>query len=391
LLEHHRIGVSVSAMNRSCAVSVSLVAVVASVAGCAMAGIQAASNRMSEAQRNKELAHAPEAKAYWAGIYACHTQGAAWPTDTSGGQKGADNDYRKCLDANAKKQIDALRVKAETQKAWSERAPTLRLAACIDQHDTKASFTPFPDLETCAEKYPVQEDAAAKSVRNDYADAEKKGTPAARIEFLQKHPEDERGLDVARRVVKQAGEVDADTQISLDEQITKTWPPAVKDMPAVRRVVIVGPKGLRVRDIQKMQAAKLAPSVVMARIRASKEPYKSFDADELVVLKQMDIPDDVVTAMIEVTTKIQDSREALQERESLRGEIDALKKLVAEKKADKQAGGASGRTVQTKDGPLDVLESCAKRLAAMKLCEQLPFPGSTICTSGVESEFPCPQ
>ncbi len=119
------------------------------------------------------------------------------------------------------------------------------------------------------------------------------------------------------------------------------------------------------------------------------EPYKVYDADELGVLKQMGISDDVVTAMIEVTTKIQESREAEQDRKAMREEIEALKKLVAEKKSGEQA--SSGKTVQTKDGVMDVVESCAKRLAAMKLCEQLPFPGSSICSGGVESEFPCPQ
>jgi hypothetical protein len=356
-----------------------------------MPGIKAASSRMIDAQRYKDTVQAPEAKAYWQGVYDCHAKNG-WPTDAAGLQKGADNDYRKCLDANAKKHLDALRAKADTQKTWTERSVTLRMAACIDQYDTKATFAPFDGYETCTQKFPLQEDAAAKAVRTDYDDAAAKSRPEAWIGFLQKHPEDERGLDVARKVVKHAASADAENQLSLDEQIARTWPPVVKEIPAARRVLIVGPKGLRVRDIQKMREAKVGSSVIVARIRTSKEPYKSFETDELAVLKQLDIPDDVVTAMIEVTTKIQDSREADEDRKTMRAEIDALKKLVAEQKASGGGGvAASGKTVQTKDGPMDVVESCAKRLAAMKLCEQIPFPGSTICKSGVESEFPCPK
>lgn len=359
-------------------------------AACAMPGINAASTRMMDAQRYKDTVQAPEAKAYWEGVYDCHTK-TGWPPDAAGLQKGADNDYRKCLDANAKKHLDALRAKADTQKTWTERSVTLRMAACIDQYDTKATFAPFDGFETCTQKFPLQEDAAAKAVRNDYDDAAAKDVPEAWITFLQKHPEDERGLDVARKVVKQAASVDAEKQVSLDEQIARTWPPVVKEIPPARRVLIVGPKGLRVRDLQKMREAKVGSSVVVARIRASKEPYKSFDTDELAVLKELDIPDDVVTAMIEVTTKIQDSREADEDRKAMRAEIDALKKLVAEQKSSGGGAAAAGKTVQTKDGPMDIVESCAKRLAAMKLCEQIPFPGSSICKSGIESEFPCPQ
>lgn len=359
-------------------------------AACATPGISAAMTRMVDAQRYKETVHVPEAKAYWEGVYDCHTK-TGWPADSAGLQKGADNDYRKCLDANAKKHLDALRAKAETQKTWAERSVTLRIAACIDQYDSKATFAPFDGYETCTQKFPLEEDTAAKSVRSDFDDATAKDTPEAWIAFLQKHPEDERGLEVARKVVKLAASADPEKQVALDEQIARTWPPVVREIPAARRVLIVGPKGLRVRDIQKMRAANVGSSVVIARIRASKEPYKSFDTDELAVLNERGIPDDVVTAMIEVTTKIQDSREADEDRKTMRAEIDALKKLVADQKASGGAAGASGKTVQTKEGPLDIVESCAKRLAAMNLCEQIPFPGSTVCKSGVESEFPCPR
>jgi hypothetical protein len=354
--------------------------------GCVPPQIQMASSRMIEAQREVTVARDPEAKAYWQGVYDCHSKGG-WPTSESQDRKGSDSEYRKCLDGNAGKQLAALRARAETQKTWSERAPTLRLVACIEQHDAKFTFAPFANLEQCAEKYPLKEDAAASAVRNDYAAAEAKGTPDELLAFLSKHPEDGRCPEVARRVVGASTAADVETQLSLDERIARAYPPVLTEIPAPRRILIVGPRGLRVRDLVKMRDAKIGDNVVLARIRASKEPYKSFDTDELAALKQLAIPDDVVTAMIEVTTKISESREAEQDRKALHSELEALKKLVAEKQAQ---GGGSGATVQTKDGPMDVAASCAKRLAAMKLCDQLPFPGSTICSSATESEFPCP-
>ena len=39
---------------------------------------------------------------------------------------------------------------------------------------------------------------------------------------------------------------------------------------------------------------------------------------------------------------------------------------------------------------VNLVRSCAT-LAATQLCEQIPFPGSSICKSGIDGEFPCPK
>jgi hypothetical protein len=95
--------------------------------------------------------------------------------------------------------------------------------------------------------------------------------------------------------------------------------------------------------------------------------YKEFD-DELVTLKELGLSGAVVAAMIERTSVLADQRRADAERQEIRTELAALKKLIEEKKAA-SGGNASGEVVQTKDGPMDMLASCAKRLAAVKVCE----------------------
>ena len=94
-------------------------------------------------------------------------------------------------------------------------------------------------------------------------------------------------------------------------------------------------------------------------------------------------------AMIEVTAKVQEAKKADDDRAELHAELAALRATIAAKKA--AGGGEGGEVVQTKEGPMNSVESCAKRLAAMKLCEQIPFPGLTICKSSTESSFPCPK
>lgn len=92
--------------------------------------------------------------------------------------------------------------------------------------------------------------------------------------------------------------------------------------------------------------------------------------------------------MVDVTTKVEERRKADQERQAMRAEIASLKAMI-EKQAQGGAG-KSGQTVQTKDGPMDALASCAKRLAALRACEEIPSIGAAICSSAAESAFPCP-
>jgi hypothetical protein len=115
----------------------------------------------------------------------------------------------------------------------------------------------------------------------------------------------------------------------------------------------------------------------------------------------MGVSDDVVAAMIEVTTKVVERRRADEERQAIRAELASLKKMIEEKKAASGDGKSSGQVVQTADGPMDALASCAKRLGAVKLCEQTrggdhrqwpfvqlpPLPQSLPTSHGLPSPF----
>lgn len=95
----------------------------------------------------------------------------------------------------------------------------------------------------------------------------------------------------------------------------------------------------------------------------------------------MGIPDPIVQAMISShASSIADGRQS-EEREGLRKEIAALRAIL-----EKQQGssGSGGPVVQTKEGPMSAVACTAKRLAAVKLCEQIPWPGSTACQAGAE-------
>lgn len=348
---------------------------------------QLALNRKHEAERNAEGAKDPTLKAYWQGVSECSS-------GPSAGQRAdaAEAEDRKCRDANATKQLASVRARIAQAGAPPERDAARRVEACIELHNAKLSVAPFESMDACVERFVFVEEEKAKraaAIQGEYAAAEAAMTPTAWLDFLEKHPRDEHARELVEKVLVSAAMADADTQCQLDERLMKVYPSASDEIPLERRLVLVGPPGLRVRDLQKLRAAGVGPTIVLARIRASTEPYKNFDADELGALKKMGVSDEIVTAMIEVTAKLADRRKEDEERAALRAELDSLRKLIEEKKASGEK--TSGVVVQTKDGPMDTLASCAKRLGAMKLCEQIPFPGSTLCKGTAESSFPCPE
>lgn len=296
--------------------------------------------------------------------------------------------------------LASMKAKAEAEKSAPAKVARERAIHCFGQAPAVVGRSTYNEGknydvvkkcfdERAKELATVKASDDAVTADNDaYGAAEKTNTVDAWLAFITAHSSDKRVAIAARRVSALASSATGDAQLAIDEKLVAAYPAGAAELPPERRVLLIGPKGLRVRDVQTMTAAKISPKVILARINASTEPYKNFDGDELIVLKNLGVADDLVAAMVEVTTKVVERRRADEERQAMRAEIAALKAMIAEKKAE---GGASkGETIQTKEGPMDVLASCAKRLAALKACDQIPFPGSSICSAAAESSFPCP-
>ncbi len=323
----------------------------------------------------------PDARAWLEGWYQC--------------SMGEVDTRMACYATNEEKTVASLKSQAETATAPSARQAFHHAAECIESA-TKMTVPEgtkpigdYSEVKACLTEKRRTVTVAAKEQDDEYTAAEKADTTDAWFGFIEKHHEDPRVSGAAKRIVVASMKADGDARTGIEERLAEVYPAGVAELPADRRILLVGPKGLRVRDIVKLKSANVSENIVLARIKASTEPYKNFDADELAALKQLGVADNVVAAMIEVTTKVGEKKKADEDRQALHEELAALRTMIEEKKA---AGGATGgQVVQTKDGPMDVLASCGKRLGAMKLCEQIPFPGSTLCQSTAESEFPCPK
>jgi hypothetical protein len=359
------------------------------VSGCAVN--MAEVGRIVKQNHEKEMATEtdPDARAYMQGFYDC-----AW--GPNGEPKSAGADGFQCYLDNEAKTLASLRKQADSETRADMKQALARAATCIEKAPRSPPSATMPkpfgypaDVKSCLQDKRRAVSREALVDDEDWAAAEKDGSADAWFAFIAKHREDKRVPEAAKAIVKASAAANEEQRATIDEKLATTYPKGLSLLPAERRIMVVGPKGLRVRDLAKLATSKVSPTIVVARVKASSEPYKSFDADELGALKQLGIADDVVAAMIEVTTKLEEKKKSEDERQALRTELAALRKMIEEK----QASGAKtgGQTVQTKDGPMDVLASCAKRLGAMKLCENIPFPGSTICKSTAESEFPCPD
>ncbi len=78
---------------------------------------------------------------------------------------------------------------------------------------------------------------------------------------------------------------------------------AIKD-PALQ-LLYTGPKELRIADIIELAKMKKKDAIIIAQINAIGGPYKSLSLKEMTQLEKMGLSDDVVAAMITVTTQHQ--------------------------------------------------------------------------------------
>lgn len=208
--------------------------------------------------------------------------------------------------------------------------------------------------------------------------------------YLAEFPDGAHRKEVIQRAVTVA-KADPQRLVAL-ASLAEIAPDALELVPVEERVLLIGPDGLRVQDVLELLKTGVAEGVVASKIKGARKPYKDFAVDELAMLKKLEVPDVIVEAMLEATSASKAKKESDAASAALRAEIDALRDLIAaQAKAEPTTSGDSPpaqQTVQTKEGPMDMAASCAKRLAALKACSALPM-GSSICQATAKSSFPC--
>lgn len=131
----------------------------------------------------------------------------------------------------------------------------------------------------------------------------------------------------------------------------------------------VGPPGMQVIDIAPAIRRGTGAELLASQIRAARQPYRLFSAEELVLLKRRGVPDSVAAAMIDVTREVgvaavpvavPDGGGALFTSLAAPAAAgDAVAPAQPDGLGAKVAGGAA---------------ECAKAYVAKKACEKIPDP-----------------
>lgn len=201
--------------------------------------------------------------------------------------------------------------------------------------------------------------------RSDWDVAERSGTTQAYREFVRQHPDSLLATVALKRL---AAKAPARNPLAFHIENSRLHRAYLAFIPEDQAIWFLGPEGLRVHDILT-ESRRQDATLLAARIRSAGGTYKAFDGDEIERLQSSGIKPELVAAMLDVTTA--PSRPA-----SPTGAVQTLQPAAA------AAAGAA-----EENGVADVAAECAKRYAALKACDQVPFPGGTVCRAAANNKY----
>jgi len=109
------------------------------------------------------------------------------------------------------------------------------------------------------------------------------------------------------------------------------------------RLALTGQKGMKVGDIRKLIKNGRSETIIIALIKRVKSPYKEFTLDEIDNLTSMGLSDNIVAAMIDVTTELLKDEKRNQQQEYF---------LAEQKRASTKTVTTSSYNQGSKSNPL---------------------------------------
>ena len=91
------------------------------------------------------------------------------------------------------------------------------------------------------------------------------------------------------------------------------------------RLMLTGPKGMKVGDIRKLIKDKRSDYIIISLIKRVKSPYKEFTLEEIDLLLKMKLSDKIISAMMDVTTKLLEKEDKKQQQQFLLNEQKRIK------------------------------------------------------------------
>ena len=88
------------------------------------------------------------------------------------------------------------------------------------------------------------------------------------------------------------------------KRFTETNPEGVNYIPDPNlRLMLTGPKGQKVGDIIRLVDDGRSDALIIPVIKRAKSPYREYTIDEMMILSEMGLSDQIIGAMVQVTTK----------------------------------------------------------------------------------------
>ncbi len=212
--------------------------------------------------------------------------------------------------------------------------------------------------------------------KGEYEKAVAAGTVAAYRAFLEANPDSFFRMETLRRLSEKAPTRNA---LAFHRDNVAIDPAYITFLPDEYDVWFVGPPDMHVYEVLQMSRRE-KDSLVAARIRAAKQPYKVFSDDEIALLKEGGMPVDLIAAMIDATAM---ATPAPTVQTGTAASVTPM--AIAPAAAAPVAGAGDVPAAQNTVG--DVAAQCAKRYAAMKACDQIPSFGANVCRSQVKKKY----
>jgi ankyrin repeat protein len=151
---------------------------------------------------------------------------------------------------------------------------------------------------------------------------------------------------------------------------TDEYPNAVYYIPQIElRLMLTGPKGMKIGDIIKMIEKGRSETIILAMIRGVKSPYKEFSIDEIDLLVKMGLSDAIIAKIIDTTTDILKDKQKKAEQDKFLLEQSKIAKEGAATKVIYQ--NAPQNQQNNSDDIIDVIGKEAAKQGVKMLLDRL--------------------
>ncbi len=206
-----------------------------------------------------------------------------------------------------------------------------------------------------------------QSQQAGYESAVSAGTVDAYRQYLKDNPQSFFRMETLRRLADLAPATHAlpyhRGNIALDSAY-------IVYLPDEYDIWFLGPQDMKVYEVLRLSRDE-DNALLASRIRAAKQPYRVFNADEIALLKEGGLSSSLIAAMIDASANSQSGPAPT---------APAVASAVAQ-----PAGTPAEPAAQS--GMTDIAAQCAKRYAAFKACDQIPSFGANICRSQVKKKY----